>query len=228
MPRTSLLTLAIVLLLTALPLTAAAKQQAPQHERPNAPAALPAPSQPTPPDGARLGGMGPVTLQWNLPSGATQYQLQVTPFSGDGPGINLIRSAESQFTILAPPTWYVLLPAMTYTWRVRVTDNPGSVGEGDPTWSEWSPFWRFQTPIPTAGTIQPSEPQLGTTATSQTPTLVWTDSNPGIFYYEIQLSADEFFNTDPFTATTAVYWNLVHGGVTQPFNSWAVPASAQL
>ncbi|MCX6023623.1 MAG: hypothetical protein NTZ05_18190 [Chloroflexi bacterium] len=228
MPRTSLVTLVIVLLLTALPFTAAAKQQ-PWEPAPDlAPAALAAPSSPIPPDGTRLSSMGAVTLQWNLPAGSTQYQLQVTPFNGDGPGINLIRNAEGQFTIPSPPTWYVLLPGMTYTWRVRVTDFAGSVSEGDSSWGPWSPSWRFATPQPTAETISPTQPALGTTATSQNPTLVWTDANPGIFYYEIQLSSDPLFNTDPFTATAAVYWNLVHGGETAPQNSWAVPLSARL
>ncbi|MCX6024135.1 MAG: hypothetical protein NTZ05_20865, partial [Chloroflexi bacterium] len=51
---------------------------------------------------------------------------------------------------------------------------------------------------------------------------------PRHFYYEIQLSSDPLFNTDPFSATAAVYWNLIHGGQTSPQNSWAVPASARL
>ncbi|MCX6023235.1 MAG: hypothetical protein NTZ05_16220 [Chloroflexi bacterium] len=228
MPRIYLVKLAIILLLTALPFTAAAKQQPPDDDTRPASAALPAPAFGIPPDGTRLGSMGAVTLQWDLPAGATQYQLQVTPANGDGPGVNLIRNAESQFVIPAPPTWYILLPGMTYTWRVRVTDARGSVGEGDPSWSPWSPSWRFTTPPPTIDTISPTQPALGATATSQNPTLVWTDANPGIFYYEIQLSSDPLFNTDPFTATAAVYWNLVHGGETAPQNSWAVPTNARL
>ncbi|MCX6024129.1 MAG: hypothetical protein NTZ05_20835, partial [Chloroflexi bacterium] len=227
MRRTSFVMLAIVLILTALPFTAAANQQ-PGEQRRTEPAALPAPDRPIPPDGTRFGGMGPITLQWNLPVGATQYHLQVVPFNGDGPGIDLIRNAESQFTIPAPPTWYVMLPVMTYSWQVRVSDSPTGVGPGDPSWSAWAGPWRFTTPNPSADTISATEPVLGGRATSTTPTLVWTDANPGIFYYEIQLSSDPLFNTDPFTATAAVYWNLIHGGQTSPQNSWAVPASGRL
>ncbi len=70
--------------------------------------------------------MGPITLVFDLPAGTTQYHLQVIPFKGDGPGANLIRNAESSFT-LQPPTLgvgpYVMLPGLTYTWRLRATDK---------------------------------------------------------------------------------------------------------
>ena len=44
-----------------------------------------------------------VALTWSLPEAATQYQLQVEPANGDGPGVNIIRNAENSFTMLAPP-----------------------------------------------------------------------------------------------------------------------------
>ncbi|MCX6024134.1 MAG: hypothetical protein NTZ05_20860 [Chloroflexi bacterium] len=179
MRRTSLVLLAIVLILTALPFTAAANQQ-PWEQKPPQPAMLPAPDRPIPPDGTRLGSMGAITLQWNLPPGSTQYHLQVVPFNGDGPEIDLIRNAEGQFTIPAPPTWYVMLPGMTYSWQVRVTDKPTAAAPGDPSWSSWAGPWRFTTPNPNADTISATEPVLGGRATSTTPTLVWTDANPGI------------------------------------------------
>ncbi|MCX6020680.1 MAG: hypothetical protein NTZ05_02915, partial [Chloroflexi bacterium] len=43
------------------------------------------------------------------------------------------------------------------------------------------------------------------------------------FYYEVQLSQDSSFNVDPATATAAVYWNLIHGGQTDPLDSWTSP-----
>ncbi|MCX6023211.1 MAG: hypothetical protein NTZ05_16095, partial [Chloroflexi bacterium] len=220
--------LAVVLLLVALPFNAAANQRQTPGDAASVQGALTAPQPRIPPDGSHLSNIGPITLQWDAPAGTTQYQLQVIPFNGDGPGINLIRNADSQYTIPAPPTWFVILPGMTYSWQVRVTDKTSFAGEGDPSWSPWSPSWRFATPLPNSDTIRPTQPQLGTTATSQNPTLVWTDVNPAIFYYQIQLSSDPLFNTDPFTATAAVYWNLVHGGETAPQNSWAVPSSARL
>lgn len=44
-----------------------------------------------------------------------------------------------------------------------------------------------------------------------------------MFYYEVQLSEDPVFKPDPTAATAAVYGNLVHGGTTEPLNSWTVP-----
>jgi hypothetical protein len=59
---------------------------------------------------------------------------------------------------------------------------------------------------------------------SANPTISWKDSNVNNFYYEVQLSQDRTFNADPATATEAVYWNLVHGGESNPLNSWTVPS----
>lgn len=227
MQRIAILAVALVLVILALSSSANAQPTSPDKDRYTT-ASLTAPQLRTPPNGALLTNLSSITLSWDLPSGGTQYQLQVSPFNGDGPGINLIRNAEGQFTIPAPPTWYVLLPGMTYTWRVRVTDSPVSIGKGDLSWGPWSSSWRFSTPRPSADSITPSEPQLGATATSLNPTLVWADGSTGVFYYKVQLSEDPLFNTDPFSATKAVYWNLVHGGQTQPVDSWVVPPSARL
>src|SRR5207247_2041773 len=83
---------------------------------PTAEAALSDPPQTvSPADGASVSNLGP-TLEWSSPSGSTQYQLQVIPANNDGPGVNLIRGGSDQsFTVPAPPQWYGLLPAMTYT-----------------------------------------------------------------------------------------------------------------
>src|SRR5712691_4562414 len=55
---------------------------------------LQSPALTAPPDGQQLVGVGPVQLAWDLPPGATQYHLEVSPINDDGPGINLIRNAE--------------------------------------------------------------------------------------------------------------------------------------
>lgn len=85
-------------------------------------------------DASDLGGD---TLTFHLPAKATQYQVQVTPFDGDGPGANLIRNAESSFT-LPPPVLgvgpYVLLPGKTHVWRIRDTDSAVPITETDLSW----------------------------------------------------------------------------------------------
>ena len=72
--------------------------------------------------------MGPL-LQWTQPPGTTWFQVQVIPFNEDGPGINLVIGdgalvRAAQYQVLGPnfgsadPN-YVMLPDMTYLWRVR-------------------------------------------------------------------------------------------------------------
>ncbi|MCX6021344.1 MAG: hypothetical protein NTZ05_06380, partial [Chloroflexi bacterium] len=42
------------------------------------------------------------------------------------------------------------------------------------------------------------------------------------------LSSDPYFGSGFDGPTAPVYWNLVHGGDSQPPNSWTVPSSAAL
>ncbi|MCX6023907.1 MAG: LpqB family beta-propeller domain-containing protein, partial [Chloroflexi bacterium] len=159
---------------------------------------------------------------WDLPSGAAQVQVQVTPFNGDGPALNLIRNADVRLNIPAPPAWYVLLPGMTYTWRVRVTPETTPVTEADPSWSAWSSAWRFTTPAPSSMGIGASSPGDGGLVAAGAAALRWQNSAPDIFYYEIQVSLDREFRTGE-NAIAAVWWNLTHGAVTDPPNSWTTP-----
>lgn len=176
----------------------------------------------SPADGATLSNFGP-TLRWSNPSGATQYQLQVTPANNDGPGVNLIGNAVTSFDIPAPPNWYGLLPGMSYTWKVRATDATVAVGESDSGWGPWSDEWTFRTPKTTSASITLVSPVNGSQVTGPNPVLAWSNIDPSIFYYEIQASKDQTFNTDPGTATAMVYWQLLHGGVTVPINSYTIP-----
>src|SRR5205814_354137 len=76
--------------------------------------------------------------------------------------------------------------------------------------------------------ISASAPRPGGAVSTLTPTLTWANTDDRIYYYEVQLSKDSSFITDPSRATAAVYWNLVHGGQTQPLNSYTVPQSFPL
>src|SRR5207247_6255978 len=72
-------------------------------------------------------------------------------------------------------------------------------------------------------------PENGAKNVPLRPTLSWGQSgSTGIFYYEVQLSKDPKFETDPAKATAPVYWNLVHGGESAPHNSWTVPEGFSL
>ena len=177
-----------------------------------------------PAQNSTLSSLG-TTLTWSNPPGATQYQLQVIPFHGDGPGINIIRNIETSFTIPSPPNWYGLLPDMNYVWRVRTSNSPTTATEGD--WLAWS-VASFRTPLKTSDTLTLVSPALNQTVTSLTPVLTWANTDSETFYYEVQVSKDPTFTTDPARATAVVYYELRHGGVTQPPNSYAIASGFPL
>lgn len=80
---------------------------------------LPAPQTTAPGDKetvlakAITGGVGPVVLRWNAVSGATGYEVEVTPKSGKA----LRLKARGTVTAIAA------LPEGTYSWQVRAVDG---------------------------------------------------------------------------------------------------------
>ncbi|MBI4498706.1 MAG: hypothetical protein HY689_12500 [Chloroflexi bacterium] len=170
-----------------------------------------------------------VSLSWSNPVGATQYHLQVLPANNDGPALNLIRNTETGFVLPAPVLGqgpYILLPGMTYTWRVRATSKGTFAPESDPAWGPWSRVMGFTTPAPSSSGILALDPPNGAIVSTTPQDLRWADSAPGIFYYEVQVSGDTRFDANPATATSFVWWNLIHGGVSTPLNSWRTPPLA--
>jgi len=187
-------------------------------------AVLPTPTLVLPAPGAISYDLAP-TLAWINPDGTTQYQIQVIPFNNDGPGINLIRNAETGFQVQGPRLGegnYVMLPGMPYTWRVRTSSSAIGLGENDPGWSNWV-SGSFKTGMAASFFITPVQPSPEAAVTSLTPTLVWDNQSKNIFYYEVQVSKDQDFGPDAF-----LYWELRHGGVTQPLNSYTVPQAYPL
>lgn len=177
--------------------------------------AAPVPSGPA--DGARLESFGP-NLTWANGPGTTQVHLQVVPANNDGPGVNVVLgSAATSFAIPAPPQWYGLLPDMTYTWRVRTSSAPAPADPAqDQSWTAWAER-KFKTPAVTSATLGPVSPTPGGTA-GGAPTLQWSNSRADVFYYEVQVSKDPAFGSNAF-----LYYELRHGGVTTPPNSYTIP-----
>lgn len=183
-----------------------------------------APAMFSPAEGETVASLGPM-LVWSNPLAATQYHLQIVPANSDGPGIDIyVARADLLFRVPAPPEWYGLLPDMTYTWRLQVSDSPFTAAPADPSWGLWAER-TFRTPGATPTTMMPMMPGQDEPVTTLLPTVQWNDSNPEVFYYEVQLSKDPQFDTNPATATTSVYWMLLHGGVSEPRNSYRVPLS---
>ena len=160
----------------------------------------PGPTLGGPEEGAVLPGFGP-TLSWTNPPETTQYHLQIVPFNNDGPGVDIVRNAETSFAVPAPPAWYGLLPDMTYAWRVRTTAvarPPTELTEA--VWSVWS-AGSFRTPAVSLDTIRRVQPEMNGVVESLTSTLTWANSNEAVFYYEVQVSKDPGFGPNAF-----LYW----------------------
>ena len=168
--------------------------------------------------------MGPL-LQWKQPPRTTWFQVQVIPFNEDGPSINLVigDSAQvraAQYQVMAPnfgsadPN-YVMLPGMTYLWRVRTAMVLTNPTEAD--WSAWA-VSSFKTPPASSSTITPVAPPAFGQVSTLTPTLTWANSNTAVFYYEVQVSRDFAFGPNAF-----LYSEYVHSGASTPPNSYVVP-----
>lgn len=185
----------------------------------------PAPELVSPVDGLRLPAMG-FTLNWLPVAGATQYHVQVTPFNNDGPGVNLILGPETTLSLPVPNATtgpFILLPDMSYRWRVRASVKAEFAPEADPSWGAWSEERTFRTPAPPPTGLRLVEPADGASVGVGGVRLRWSHTDASLFYWEVQVSATADFDTNPATATSFVWWNLVHGGVSQPRSSWITP-----
>ncbi len=212
---------------TATPTTTATATPTPQ-------VAVTAPGILGPAEGAVAVDLAPA-LSWVNPPGTTQYQIQVLPaanaFTGqpDGPGMDIIIAdqalvQQASYQVRAPLLGegnYVMLPGMTYTWRVRTATAQEALSVTDSRWGPWSSR-TFRSPLPSSTTISAVAPADESTVESLTPSLQWSNSDKRVFYYEIQLSKDRSFNTDPGSATAAVFWEVRHGGESDPLDSYTV------
>lgn len=134
---------------------------------------------------------------------------------------------------------YILQPDQKVRVRIWISNEEQRPAWESPAWQNHkvrptltvpaSPAEKFyRTPKADSTTISPVNLTNGEQTADLTPTVKWRNSNTDTFYYEVQLSGDPEFNMDPATAKSFVYWNLVHGGITDPANSWTVPDSAKL
>ena len=188
-------------------------------------APLKAPAAASPAHLTLLPGLG-TELTWTNPPGTTQYHLQVTPANNDGPGLNVIRDAATAQVVAAPAAGvgpYIMLPGMGYTWRLRVSAVTTAIAEDDSSWSEWSEPRTFRTAVRTSAGISAASHQGGIPVPITPQTLLWQNTDSDVFYYELQLSTDPSFETDPVRATAAVWTNLVHAGVSARPSSWVTP-----
>jgi len=200
----------------------------------NDPAIQVRPAALLPVNGAKIVGLG-TELRWTQPAGARWFELRVTPRNNDGPGIHLIISDDNQvasasYTVQDPDFGsadanYVMLPDMTYSWQVRTAQGTSQPAEAD--WSAWSDSSTFETGNKSSNTITLMSPSNnGGVVSSMRPTLMWSNSDDDVFYYEVQVSRDSNFCAS--FGCPMLYWELRHGGVTSPLNSYTIPSSFPL
>jgi hypothetical protein len=94
------------------------------------------------------------------------------------------------------------------------------------SWSDWSEERAFRTPIRTGDRIAAVTPASDAVTPVTPQTLRWSNPDTDVFYYEVQVSPDPGFDTNPATATASVWTNLVHAGLSTPPNAWITPALA--
>lgn len=170
-----------------------------------------------------------VTLSWTNPADVTYYQIKITPTSTgeDVPqGIDEVSSVESSYTVklpnfgaLPPNANYFLLPDTTYTWQVRTTTaNTAKDQLTESDWSSWSEA-KFRTGKVSSKGIKRIAPGHREDVKTRTPTLIWANENKHIFLYEIQIGRGK---------NAVLYHETVHGGLSQPLNSYTIPKNQPL
>ncbi len=175
-----------------------------------------------PTDGGSASGPD-VTLRWMNPPGTSQVNLQVGPaFSSGWRGVNAIKPVMNSYTIAGPEFGkgrYDLVPGAPYIWRVRITGTPGAISPTAASWGPWTPWQTFTTPRPKSDGVKLLLPANGAAVARLPQQLHWADSSPSQYMYEVQVSTDPKFGKD------APLWdNVVHGGLTNPLDSWMTPA----
>lgn len=178
--------------------------------------------QPIAPKNGAIASTLTPTLSWQAPPGSTHFQMIITPAGNEAASVRFVQTIGSTYSIPGPPAWYGVLPDTLYYWRVRVNNAPGPVPDDHSSWGPWSEVWSFQTPAASGALLEPIAPVANGTVTSVTPTLTWLSADGRLFYFEIQISQDSAFTTDPAKAWTSVYWETVHGGLSAPPNSYTV------
>jgi len=181
-----------------------------------------APALVSPPNGATNIPASPITFTWNVSTGATSYQLQVSTnssFSSTVVDRDTISNTSSSVTGLANDT--------TYYWRVRASNAGGT--------SPFSSTWRFTTLVAPPGPPTLILPADGATGVSIRPTtFTWNPSGQQASY-QLQVSksstfSDTVVNQSGITPTsylasglangTTYYWHVraSNAGGTSPFS----------
>ncbi len=179
------------------------------------------------------------------PADTTQLYAELRPYNNDGAGVfdyagtSLAIQAwrDAGRRIPAPPQWYGLLPDMTYTWKVRVSNLAVPLAANDPRWEQteaWPGIFlpnspaeiKVKTPKRFSDGIGLVTLAGGQETNNLNPTLVWNNRNSDVFYYEVQVSKDPNFSQEP--GAPFLYWELRHGGVTNPKNSYTIPPASSL
>jgi hypothetical protein len=165
------------------------------------------------------------TLTWNVSSGATSYQLQISRNSS----FSTIDFSQSGIT----GTSYGVIglaEGTTYYWRMNATNGAGT--------SPYSEIWSLTTtimPLAPVAAPTPASPEDGATNVSADPTLSW-NAVSGAISYQLQVSVAANFRTTvvnrggvsdtciklrDLSRNTTHYWRVCanYGAGTGPYSS---------
>ena len=158
------------------------------------------------------------TLDWSDSPTATTYNVQISVSSNfSSPVLNQTVSSSS-YTVSSG----ILVGFTTYYWRVNATNVNGTSG--------WSSVWSFTTgdcggiSVPDVPTLL--SPSDGSTDTSCTPTLDWTDS-AGATSYTVQLDTETSYTSPVVNESVSGSSYTVPSGILDSYTTyyWRVNAS---
>ncbi len=152
------------------------------------------PSLSSPSNGATCVAYGPTNFDWGSVSGATQYEIYISPGG----------------TYTTTPSNYsrTLNPGTTYTWKVRAKNSCG-------VWGSWSSTRTFTT-VSTPGSPSLTSPTNGSTGVDPSPVNFDWSSVSGATQYEINISPG-----GTYTASSSNYSRTIDTCTTY---SWRVKA----
>jgi hypothetical protein len=157
------------------------------------------------------------TLDWSDSPTATTYTVQVSVSSNfSSPVLNQTVSSSS-YTVSSG----ILVGFTTYYWRVNATNVNGTSG--------WSSVWSFTTgdcggvSVPDVPTLL--SPSDGSTDTSCTPTLDWTDS-AGASSYTVQVDTETSFTSPVINETVNSSSYTLPSGILDSYTTYYWKANA--
>ena len=188
-----------------------------------------------------------LSIAANIPGGTKWLKVNLTQedgpaytmIFGDSRIIEAINDGKFKLSPEVGVKDQIQLPGQLATLEVSVSNEDQQPDWNSPAWTTYRArpglvvpakvaIQKYRLPNKGSETITAISPQSWETIPTTQPSFRWSNSDPSVYYYEFRLSKDKGFNIDPETAIAPVYHLLVHGGVTNPRNSYTLPPEVVL